>query len=93
MKELDIKKYAVLFLGLLVTDAAFAYCYTADSRPECKAAEEQLDAEQAAHQREISREDAEALSGRTIQVITPDSSYLAYPSAYGRTVSVYGGLG
>jgi hypothetical protein len=28
-----------------------------------------------------------------IQVIEPDRAYLAYPSADGKTISVYGGIG
>lgn len=30
---------------------------------------------------------------KPIQVITPNSSYLAYPSGDGKTISVYGGIG
>jgi hypothetical protein len=83
-------KYAVLVLGLLVADTASAICYTADSRPECRAEEDRhLQALSDATERSEMESRANYERSQPIQVITPNSSYLAYPSPDGRAVQIY----
>ena len=95
MKELDMTKYAALVLGLLVTSASFAdTCYTADPRPECRAAKErELQAFEEIEQRSKAERESYYQRTQPVQVITPNSSYLAYPSGDGSTVQVFGGTG
>ena len=86
-------QYAVYFLGLLITASAQAYddCYDYECQRQRSARMgEQMRLETEAREREY-----ESYAERTkpIQVITPNSSYLAYPSRDGKTISVYGGIG
>lgn len=81
-------KYAVLVLGLLAGQAAAEDCsYWADRRG-CERANE-FQAEQNAWRAREDAKNAAYERSRPIQVITPDSSYLAYPSMDGRTVQIY----
>ncbi len=93
MKELDMTKYAVLVLGLLALGQAQAECGNPSNDimevSRC-AANGYYDAPG-----ERKSQSFEEYVERTkpIQVIEPDRSYLAYPSADGKTISVYGGTG
>lgn len=87
-------KYAVVVLGLLAANSVAA----AWPRDECTDVNfsRECDKENtAALVRHQEKREFEKYVERTkpIQVITPDSSYLAYPSADGKTISVYGRTG
>lgn len=84
-------KYAVLVLGLLLiaSSAQAEECGSYDSY-ECKRAREsELRSLGEATRRSEAEYQAAYERSRPIQVITPDSSYLAYPSMDGRTVTIY----
>lgn len=85
-------KYAALFLGLLVGQA-HAACGN-----QSKSILDVYDcAANGYYEESNTRKDREyedyVERTKPIQVITPNSSYLAYPSGDGKTISVYGGIG
>lgn len=86
-------KYAVLFLGLLLAGQAYAgsECRHSTLPEECEDSARAFEASEASRHRDEYKEYVERT--KPVQVITPDSSYLAYPSADGKTISVYGGTG
>lgn len=89
-----MKKYVAIFLGFLIVDTVNAEnCWNGVDYNTDYCQQQQIDA--LARDQERRENERKSYYERTqpIHVITPNSSYLAYPSADGRTVSVYGGLG
>lgn len=89
-------KYAVLVLGLLAANAASAawpedVCTPINFSREC---DRENTAALARHQEQRKEEERSNYErSQPIQVITPNDSYLAYPSSDGRTVQIYDRLG
>lgn len=87
-------QYAVYFLGLLVGQV-HADCGQPTSTIEvgkCAQAGAYGDLNASVDRSKREYEDYVERT-KPIQVITPNSSYLAYPSGDGKTISVYGGIG
>ena len=84
-------KYAALFLGLLASQA-YADCDVGRGLIELDKCE--ASGGNGSLNGSGSREYEDYVERtKPIQVITPNSSYLAYPSGDGKTISVYGGIG
>lgn len=84
-------KYAALFLGLLITPVGFAggltdACTSVNFSKECDAERNRDLADASWRSKE---EESRSYEQAPIQVITPNSSYLAYPSPDGRTIQIY----